>query len=83
MVSRKERVRLGVTSQVASGKLWVTSAAELRRMSVRQARRVWKRYQASGDEGLVHRLRWCAGNRGFKASVKQAVLGLWNPTPQA
>src|SRR5437868_15516071 len=76
-MSRKERVRVGVLAQVASGKLSVASAAEVMRMSLRQARRVWKRYQASGDEGLVHRLRGRAGNRGLKASVKRAVLALY------
>lgn len=77
MMSRKERVRLGVLAQVKTGKLSVTSAAEVMGMSVRQARRVWKRYQANGDEGLVHRLRGRAGNRGLKASAKQAVLALY------
>jgi transposase len=77
MMSGKERVRLGILAQVASGKLSVSSAAELMQLSLRQARRVWKRYQACGDKGLVHQLRGRAGNRGLKASLKQAVLGLY------
>src|SRR5579864_6063542 len=76
-MSRKERARVGLLAQVADGKLSVTAAAGLMRISVRQARRIWKRYQACGDEGLVHRLRGRTGNRGLKASVKQAVLALY------
>ena len=77
VMSVKERVRLSVLAQVSSGKLTVTSAAELMRVSVRQARRMWKRYRASGDAGLTHGLRGRAGNRGLKASVKQAVVALY------
>jgi transposase len=76
-MSSKERMGLGVLVQVASGKLSVTRAAGLMRVSVRQARRVWKRYRASGDGALVHGLRGRAGNRGLRASVKQAVLTLY------
>src|SRR5947209_4115978 len=76
-MSSKERMRLGFLVQVASGKLSVTAAAGLMRVSVRQARRVWKRYRACGDGALVHGLRGRAGNRGLGASVKQAVLRLY------
>jgi transposase len=77
VVSSRERLRLSVLSQVASGKLSVTAAAGLMRVSVRQGRRIWKRYQAFGDEGLTHRLRGRAGNRAVEASVKQEVLALY------
>jgi len=77
VMSSKERVRLGVLAQVTSGKLTVAAAGGLMRVSVRQARRIWKRYRALGDAGLVHGLRWRAGNRGLKDSVKQAMLALY------
>lgn len=73
-MSSKERVRLSVLAQVQSGKLTVARAAELMGLSVRQARRILKRYRRSGDEGLVHRLRGRVGNRAVKDSVKQAAL---------
>ena len=77
MMSRKERLRVGLLAQVACGKLSLKAAAELMRISVRQARRIWKGYQACGDEGLVHGLRGRTGNRGLKASAKQTVLALY------
>ena len=76
-MSRKERLRLGVLSQVLVGKLSVAKAAGLMKLSVRQALRVWKRYRDQGDAGLVHGLRGKAGNRAVKSSVRQAVLAMY------
>jgi hypothetical protein len=37
--------------------LMLVQAAELMDVSYRQSKRVWRRYRADGDAGLVHRLR--------------------------
>ena len=46
-------VMAGVTDQ----KMTLVEASELMRVCYRQSKRIWKRYQADGDAGLVHRLR--------------------------
>ena len=59
-------------------------------LSLRQARRSWKRYREPGDAGLVHGLRGKASNRKTDRATRSAVLGLYRekygdfgPTPAA
>jgi len=56
-MSRKERKRLTVMAGVKAKELTLVQAAELMAVGYRQSKRIWKRYQANGDAGLVHRLR--------------------------
>ena len=56
-MSRKERERLTVMVGVTAEELTLVQAAELMAVGYRQSKRIWKRYQADGDAGLVHRLR--------------------------
>src|ERR1017187_6310147 len=56
-MSRKERERLTVMVGVTDRELTLVQASELMRVSYRQSKRIWKRYQDDGDAGLVHRLR--------------------------
>lgn len=58
-----ERIRLDAFKRVKRKELSVVAAAELMELSLRQARRLWKRFKALGDGGLVHRLRGRASNR--------------------
>jgi len=46
-------VMVGVTQE----ELTLEQAAALMGVGYRQGKRIWKRYQADGDAGLVHRLR--------------------------
>jgi transposase-like protein len=73
-MSLKERRRLEVMSLVRDRKLSLAKGAALLKLSVRQSRRLWRRYQALGDVGLVHGLRDKASNHAKKASFKQTVL---------
>jgi len=56
-MSRKERKRLTVMAGVKQQALTLVQAAELMGVGYRQSKRIWRRYQAEGDAGLVHRLR--------------------------
>src|SRR5260221_6478093 len=56
-MSRKERDRMTVMVGVKEEELTLVQAAELMAVGYRQSKRIWKRYQADGDAGLVHRLR--------------------------
>jgi transposase len=74
-MSMKERIRLEVFSQVKRGEISLSKSAALAGVSVRQAKRIWKRYQRDGDSGLVHGLRGRPGNAG-KAKVRRKALAL-------
>ncbi len=73
-MSRSERRRLEVLSQVRLGKLTLRKGSELLGIGYRQMKRVWGRYQAEGDAGLVHRLRGRPSNRQGDARLRKRVL---------
>src|SRR5882724_1655350 len=79
-MSVKERVRLEALGRVRRGELKMAGAAELMGLSVRQARRAWKRFKSDGDSGLVHRLRGRASNRRLAADVADRVIKLHQET---
>ena len=56
-MSRKERDRLTIMVGVTKQELTLVQASELMGVGYRQSKRIWRRYQADGDAGLVHRLR--------------------------
>ena len=76
-MSRKERVRLELLGRVKRDEITVSRAAELAGVSVRQMRRLWKRYRKRGDQGLVHRLRGKAPNNRIPAATRAAILKLY------
>ena len=55
-MSGKERIALDAMGRVKRKELTVVAAAELMGLSVRQARRVWKRFRAEGDRPVESRL---------------------------
>jgi len=75
-MSRKERVRLELLGRVKRKEITVVRAAELADASLRQMRRLWKRYQADGDAGLVHRARGKRPNNRLDDVTRAAVLEL-------
>ena len=75
-MSFKERKRLDALSRVARKEISLVSAAELMGLSVRQARRVWRRWRAEGDAGLLHGLRGRSGNRRLPLEVRDQIVGL-------
>jgi Helix-turn-helix domain len=74
VMSVKERRRLEVMSLVRDKKVSLAKGAALLNLSVRQCRRVWKRYREVGDGGLVHGLCGKPSNHAVKASLKRSVL---------
>jgi transposase len=73
-MSRKERERIVVMRGVKADELSQMQASELLGLSYRQAKRIWRRYQAEGDAGLVHRLRGKPGLRHKPVSLRVEVL---------
>jgi transposase len=75
-LSTKERARLVELEQVKAGRQTVVAAAERLSMSGRQGKRIWKRYQAEGAKGLVHRARGRPSNRKLDPDSKRQSLEL-------
>ncbi len=67
---RKGRDRLPIMVGIQRQELTRVSAAELPGLSYRQTRRVWRRYRAQGDAGLVPRLRGRPSARRKPAALR-------------
>src|SRR5271169_2758102 len=76
LMSRRERLRLEVLGRVKRGEITLAKASALLELSYRQGKRVYARYRAEGDRGLVHRLRGRRSNRRRDA-VRERVLQLY------
>src|ERR1035437_9206151 len=73
-MSRKERDRLTIMAGVREQELTLVQAGELMGVSYRQSKRIWRRYQAEGDVGLVHRLRGRPSARRKPPALRAQVL---------
>lgn len=67
-MSQREVRRAAVLSRVVEGELKLVEAAVLSNISYRQAKRLYKRFRASGAAGLVH------GNAGRRSNRARAVV---------
>ena len=74
-MSRKERDRMTIMVGVKREELTQMQAAKLLGLSYRQTKRVWQRYQAQGEAGLVHRLRGRPSGRRKPPGMRAQVLG--------
>jgi hypothetical protein len=74
LMSANERVRLDVMRRVERGELTMAEAAELMKVSPRQAKRIRKRFKTQRDAGLVHRLRGRCGNHRLPEEFRQRVV---------
>lgn len=72
-MSEREVGRLRVLEQVQRGTLKRTEAAQMLQISVRQLRRLERRYQTDGEAGLVHRLRGRTSNRRLDPALALQV----------
>lgn len=82
-MSRKERNRLPIMANVKQQKLTLVQAAVLMAVGYRQCKRIWRRYQADGDAGLVHRLRGRPSARRKPAALRVQVLARCAKEPYA
>jgi hypothetical protein len=73
-MSLDERIRLEAMGRVKRGELTVVESAELMGVSLRQARRISKRFKAQGERGLVHTLRGRASNRRLSPDVTERAV---------
>jgi hypothetical protein len=73
-MSWNERNRLTIMNGIQGQELTLVQAAALLGLSYRQTQRVWGRYQAEGDAGLVHRLRGRPSARRKPSALRAQVL---------
>jgi hypothetical protein len=73
-MSRKERDRLKVMAGRDQGRISQAEGARVLGLSVRQFRRLERRYERHGDAGLVHALRGRVSNRRIGPEVRAAAL---------
>jgi transposase len=73
-MSQRERDRLKVLYGVVQGERPQKEAARLLRLTVRQVRRLVRRIESSGDQGLMHRLRGRPSNRRLEGDHRHKVL---------
>jgi hypothetical protein len=75
-MSSHELSRVEVMGRVKSADLKVIDAASLLRLSYRQAKRLWRRYQQVGSEGLKHGNAGRPSNRSKPGKLRRRVLHL-------
>ena len=75
-LSKRELRRGGVLARVKSGELRLKDAAAVLRISYRQAKRLWKRYQAGGTAALKHGNAGGKSNRARPAKERKKILKL-------
>lgn len=76
-MSVKERRKMELLAQVMKKKQSLVIAALQLRVSYRQMKRAWKRYQQQGDAGLIHLARGRRSNRARPLEEQEAVLALY------
>lgn len=77
-MSRNERDRSKIMAGVAQEDVTLIAASGLMGVSYRQGKRIWRRYQDEGDDGLVHRLRGKPSPRRKSAKLREQVLALFD-----
>jgi transposase len=75
-MSSKELKRLGVLARVEKDALNLVNAAEILGLSYRQTKRIWRRYQDEGEEGLEHRSVGRESGRSKPKKFRLKVLRL-------
>src|SRR6185437_11602081 len=73
-MSANEQVRLDAMNRIERGEITVANAAGLMGLSLRQAKRLRKRFKAQGAVGLVHRLRSRPGNRRLPEELRERIV---------
>ena len=73
-MSQRERDAVRVIRSVVDGGRTQVAAARLLKKSVRQVRRLQRKWEAGGDAALVHGLRGKASNRHHDRTLKTRVL---------
>ena len=75
-MSEKELYRLQIMTQLAERQITQKQAGELLGVSIRQVKRVWRRFKIEGAEGLINKSRGRPSHNRLNEEVKQQALDL-------
>lgn len=75
-MSIKEAERLGIMRQIDKKKLTIAKASEELGLSLRQTKRVRKRYLKDGEAGLISLKRGRASNRKIESKIRNRAMSL-------
>lgn len=73
-MSENENRRSMVLRRVSQHALTLDQASRVLELSFRQVKRIWKRFQEYGDQGLAHGNRGKPSNRAFRDEFKKDIL---------
>jgi len=73
-LSQNDRDRLVILHQVVQSQLTVSAGARRVGLSVRQFRRLLRRFEAEGDRAVVHGLRGRGSNRRLSSQTREKAL---------
>src|SRR6266849_877399 len=79
-MSRKEVPRAGLLKAALAGRITNAQGATALGVSVRQFRRLKKRFRERGTPGLLHALRGRPGNRRLAPQAREQIAGLMTTT---
>lgn len=74
LMSKKERRRFEALCRVKSGEWTLAMASSSLGLSYRQTKRIWARYLAAGDEGLIHANRGRTSSRRISDTTREQAL---------
>jgi len=77
MLRQRELKRLHVIHKVLEGQLTQSKAAELTSLSERQMRRIVRRIQEEGDEGIRHKSRGRQSSRRTSEKLRERIVELY------
>jgi transposase len=77
MLRQRELKRLHVVHKVIEGQLTQSKAAELTSLSERQVRRIVRRVQEEGDEGIRHKSRGRQSSRKTSEKLRERIVELY------
>jgi transposase len=77
IMSKKERQRKALLEGVKQGHMTLKEAAKRLKISYRQSKRIWKRYQEEEDTGLVHRSRGRRSSHAYPEDFKTTVISTY------
>ncbi len=75
-ISMKESERIVVLDNLVSKRIKQKHAGMQLGLSIRQVRRIVKRYKRDGIVGLIHQSRGRVGNKAMKEEKKEKIIGL-------
>jgi hypothetical protein len=75
-MSKKELSRVEVMERIKAKKMTQKKGAEALGISVRQVRRLWKKYEEKGAAGLINKSRGKASNNRLPVETRQRAIDL-------